>query len=267
MKRLVALFLLGLVIVASGCIGNGVGLTKGKVMTAIENIQTAKYDQNFSMSMYFTDPTTNKSVNMTMSGRAIGAFNRSAGIEAGNMSLRMHTMGMDVNVDWPYFINGTHAYFRIDGKWYNASSEDNLYTQAKGSLNVDYIENLLRDKNVTIERLANGYAFRTNVTFWEFINATNQTGYLRDVWGSASNRINVTTNSGWVEVHLRNDGTPTFIEVYMNLTMTLKFTPEEIIVAHMTVHQSTMLSNVNGAVTIKTPGKIKNAENFEDVFW
>ncbi|WP_297438885.1 hypothetical protein [Thermococcus sp.] len=267
MKKLIALFLLGIVIAASGCIGNGVGLTKEKVLTALGNIETARYDQNFSMSMYFTDPSTNRTVNMTMSGRAVGAFNKSAGIEAGNISLKMHTMGMNINVNWPYFINGTSAYFKVDGKWYNVPRNDDLYRQAKGSLNVNYIENLLRSKNVTIKKLADGYAFRVNVTFWEFINATNQTGYLNETWGSASDRINVTTNSGWVEVHLRKDGTPTFIEVYMDLTMTLGFSPGETVVAHLTIHQSTALTDVNGEVNIKSPKEIKSAGNFEDIFW
>lgn len=267
MKKLIALFLLGLVIAASGCIGDGTGLTKEKVLTSLKSIETARYDQNFSMSMYFTDPSTSKTVNMSMSGRALGAFNRSAGIDTGNMSLRMHTMGMDIKLNWPYFINGTSAYFKVDGKWYNASSSDSLYRQAKGSLNVDYIENLLRNRNVTIRKLTNGYAFRVNITFWEFVNATNQTGYLKEVWGPSLDRVNVTTNSGWVEVHLRNDGTPTFVEVHMNLTMAFKFAPKETVVAHLTVQQSTVFSDVNGMAGIKIPKGIKSAGDFKDVVW
>ncbi len=267
MKRMIALFLIGFVVLASGCIGQSVGLTEEQVLEAIQNLDTASYDQNFSMSMHFTDPDTNKTVNITMSGHVIGVFNKTAGLEKGNMSMRVHMMGMDVNMDWPYFVNNTSVYFNIDGRWYRVPPDDDLYSHAKGSLNVDYIRNLLNEKNVTIEKLADGYAFRVNVTFWEFVNATNQTGYLNELWGAGSERmVNVTTKSGWVEVHLREDGTPVFIETYMDLVLTINVFDDKKMEAYLTVHDRVSLSNINEPVEIEVPQGLENARYIHEIF-
>ncbi|WP_050002871.1 hypothetical protein [Thermococcus eurythermalis] len=92
-----------------------------------------------------------------------------------------------------------------------------MSSKAKVSLNVDYIRNLLEVKNVTIKELSSGYAFRVNVTFWEFMNATNQSEYVDELWGVDGERlVNVTTKAGWVEVHLTKDGMPTLIEKQWN---------------------------------------------------
>ncbi|NJE09831.1 hypothetical protein [Thermococcus sp. MAR1] len=267
MRKVTALLLVGLIVLASGCIGENVGLTKEKVLNAIENIETAKYDQNFSMTMHFVDPRTNRAVNITMSGHVIGMFNKTAGLEKGNMSMNTHTMGMDINFDWPYFVNGTSTYINVDGKWYRVSSNDTIYSQAKGSLNVAYIENLLKRKNVTIKKLADGYAFRVNVTFWEFVNATNQTGYLDEVWGTLPGSVTVDTISGWVEVHLRDDGTPIFIETYMSIVMTITAISKKPVEVHMTVHEEVRFSDVNKPVHIVAPEGIENASNFGEMFW
>ncbi|ASJ08770.1 hypothetical protein A3L11_05835 [Thermococcus siculi] len=267
MRRLIALFLIGFVVLASGCIGEQTGLTKEKILTAIENLETASYDQNFSMAMQITNPLTNKTINITMSGRAIGSFNRTAGLESGEMNITTHTMGMDVNVNWPYFVNGTEVYFNVDGRWYSVPSTDGLYEQARGSLNVNYIEKLLQKKNVTIKRLANGYAFRVNVTYWEFVNATNRTGYLNEFIDSFPGNLTVDTNAGWVEVHLADDGTPTFIETHMDITMTFDFSQEKPVTSHVVVHETLSLSDVNEPVKIEVPEGIENAGDFDEVFW
>ncbi|WP_240910649.1 hypothetical protein [Thermococcus sp. MV11] len=268
MKRAVALILMAVVVLASGCIGKGVGLTEEKVLEALQSIETASYDQNFSMSMHFTDPEGNKTINFTMSGRVLGVFNNTAGLERGNMSITMHMMGMDVNMNWPYFVNNSSVYFMVDGKWYNVSPDDDLYSRAQGSLNVDYIRNLLRTKNVTIEKLPDGYAFRVNVTFWEFVNATNQSGYLNELWSvDGERRVNVTTNSGWVEVHLTKDGTPTFIETHMEVILAVKGYDGRTTDIYVTLHESVALSNINEPVEIKAPEGIESAGDFEEIFW
>ncbi|WP_367883843.1 hypothetical protein [Thermococcus peptonophilus] len=226
MRKIIAVLLLGMLAIASGCIGEKAGLTKEKVLTAIQNIETAHYNESFSMNMNVYDPNTNKTLNVMMSGNARGVFNKSAGIEVGNMSVTTRTMGMNISMNWPYFANGSNVYFKIDGKWYLVPSNNDLYDKAKGSLNVGYIEKLLQEKNVTFKKLGEEYAFRVNVTFWEFVNATNQSAYLNEMWGGPlSDNITVNTNTGWVEVHFRSDGTPTFIETYMNLTITFDISP------------------------------------------
>lgn len=267
MKRVTALLLVGLIVLASGCIGENVGLTKDKVLKALNDIETARYDQNFSIAMHFKEPVTNRTINMTMSGHVLGMFNRTSGLEVGNMTMSMHTMGMNITFNWPYLVNGTFVYFKVDGKWYNVSSNNDLYTQARGALNVDYIENLLKRKNVTIKKLADGYAFRVNVTFWEFVNATNQTNYLNEAWGNLPGDVTVDTKSGWIEVHLRDDGTPVFIETYMDVVMRITGISEKPVEARMTVHQEVKLSDVNKPMLIQVPAEIKNAGDFDEIFW
>jgi len=270
MKRLAAVILMAVVLLASGCIGGNTGLTEQKILTAIQEMETAKYTQNFSTNVHFVDPDTNKTINFTMVGHVSGIFNRTSNLEIGNLSMKTHTMGMDINMNWPYFINGSMVYVKVDGKWYRISSqsESDLYTQANGSLNIRYIKNLLNEKNVTIKKLSDGYAFRVNLTFWEYVNATNQSSYFTKLFGeNDSNPINITTKSGWVEVHFRKDGTPTFIETFMNIVMIIKGYDGKITSIYMTIHNRVAFSDINKRFTIKAPKGIENATNFEDVMW
>ena len=265
MRKLLALVVMAVIVVASGCVGSGVGLTEEKVVKAIQNIETARYNQNFSMKMYFVDPDTNKTVNISMSGHVIGVLNKTSGLETGNMTMKMHMMGMDVNMDWPYFINGTRVYFKVDGKWYYVPPQNDLYTRTQGSLDLAYLKNLLAEKNVTIKKLSDGYAFRVNVTFWEFVNATNRSSYLTKLWGGRDD-VNVTTQSGWVEVHLMKDGTPTYIETYMKLIVTVKGYDGKTADIHMTIHETVALSDINEHFVITAPKGIEKAGNFDEVF-
>lgn len=268
MRRLTVFFMVGLILLASGCIGEKVGLTEEKVLKALQSIETAEYQRNFSMSMHFTDPDTNRTIRISMLGNVSGLFNKTSGLERGNMSVTMHMMGMDVNMNWPYFTNGTEVYFKVDGKWYLVPPNDDLHSRAQGALNVEYIRSLLKTKNVTIKRLAKGYAFRVNVTFWEFANATNQSGYFNELWSvDGENRVNVTTTSGWVEVHLTDEGMPTFIETYMNIIMTVKEYDGHTVDIYMTLHETVFLSNINEPVRIDAPEGIESAGNFEEIFW
>jgi outer membrane lipoprotein-sorting protein len=267
MKKIIAALIIGVLAIASGCIGEKAGLTEEKVLTAIQNIETASYNESFSMSVQIFEPHTNKTANITTTAHVIGAFNKSAGLEMGNITINMRTMGMNINMDWPYFTNGSSVYFNIDGKWYLVPPTNDLYERARGSLNVDYIEKLLEEKNVTFKELDEGYAFRVNLTFWELANATNRTAYLKEAWGPLYSNITINTNRGWVEVHFRNDGTPTFIETYMDVTITLSVSPQKPATIHEIVHDSVILSNINEPINIKAPREIENAGNFEDVFW
>lgn len=268
MRRAIAFIVIAIVVLASGCIGDSVGLTEEKVLEAIQSIETGKYDQNFSVSMQFTDPDTNKEITLTMSGRSTGVFNNTARLENGTMNLTAHMMGLDVGMNWPYFVNGSDVYFKVDGKWYYVPPSEELSSKAKVSLNVDYIRNLLEVKNVTIKELSSGYAFRVNVTFWEFVNATNQSEYVEELWGVDGERwVNVTTKAGWVEVHLTKDGMPTLIEKHMELVITVGAYGGKTTDIHMTIHETIALWDINEPIEIKTPGGIENAGNFEEISW
>lgn len=125
------------------------------------------------MSMNIFDLNINKMVNVMMLGSIVGVFNKSVGIEVGNMNLIICMMGMDINMNWLYFINGFDVYFNIDGKWYFVLFNNDFYNRVRVFLNVDYIEKFFREKNVIFKKLGDVYVFCVNVIFWEFVNVIN----------------------------------------------------------------------------------------------
>jgi len=76
----------------------------------------------------------------------------------------------------------------------------------------------------------------------------------------------VRTNSGWVEVHFRKDGTPTYVETHMNLTVTVRDYDGKTTDIHMTVHETVTLSDINEHFAITAPRGIEKARNFDEVF-
>jgi hypothetical protein len=262
MRKLVALLIATFVVLSAGCVGKGTGLDEEKVLHALENMRTASYSENTSISMIFPNPDSNRSVEMSFFFKVDGTFNMSSELEAGNFSMILEMAGMNVTAKWPYFINGTQAFYRIKGKWYNATSEA-ISNDSRGSLNVDYIRGLLEKKNVTIEKLPDGYAFRVNVTFWEVVNATGKTDFvLRDM--ERKGIENVTTEEGWVEVHLTKEGYPLYIEEYLRAIVEIKNWKGTIPV-NVTVHNTVVFRNINGEVKIESPGRLEGAPSIEEV--
>ncbi|WP_297510443.1 hypothetical protein [Thermococcus sp.] len=256
MRRIWALLLAGLVLFASGCIGDSVGLNEEKVMKAIESIHTGTYQENVSITMNLTDPSSNKTVDVLMKFKTSGAFNLSSGIEAGNFSLLMEYFGMNITANWPYFLNGTQAFFRIKGKWYNVTNAD-IANESRGSLNIEAIKRLLNVKNVTIKKLSEGYSFRINVTYWELVNITNRSDLvlsqmkMRDI-------ENVTTKEGWVEVHLTKEGYPVYVEEYFRVVVKIK-TWDSAVPINVTIHDVVVFRDINGKVEIKAPEGLEKA--------
>lgn len=183
----------------------------------IQNIEIVCYNESFFMSMNIFDLNINKMVNVMMLGSIVGVFNKSVGIEVGNMNLIICMMGMDINMNWLYFINGFDVYFNIDGKWYFVLFNNDFYNRVRVFLNVDYIEKFFREKNVIFKKLGDVYVFCVNVIFWEFVNVINQIIYFNEVWGLFFDNIMVNMNVGWVEVYFRDDGILMFIEIYIDL--------------------------------------------------
>ncbi|WP_297501801.1 hypothetical protein [Thermococcus sp.] len=256
MRKVWALFLAGLVLFASGCIGDGVGLTEEKVMKAIESIHTGTYQENISLAMNFTEPSSNKTVEMLMKFKSIGAFNLSSGIEAGNFSLFMEYFGMNITANWPYFLNGTRAFFKIKGKWYNATGAE-LANESRGSLDIEAIKKLLKEKNVTIRKLSEGYSFRVNITYWELVNITNRSNLVLSQM-KRKNIESVTTKEGWVEVHLTRQGYPVYVEEYFRMVIKIK-TWKGVMPVRVTLHDVVVFRNINRKVEIKTPEGLNNA--------
>jgi hypothetical protein len=92
------------------------------------------------------------------------------------------------------------------------------------------------------------------------VNATNRMDYLKKELGPLSSSITVKTNAGWVEVHLRSDGTPTFIETHMDVTITVSIPLQGQVTVREIIHDSVTLWGINEKVNIMTPKGIENAK-------
>ncbi|NJE47843.1 hypothetical protein E3E35_10655, partial [Thermococcus sp. GR7] len=64
MKKILALFLVGFVLFASGCVEEKTGLTKDKVLNALESINSMDYGENITVSMHAKDPMTNETLDV-----------------------------------------------------------------------------------------------------------------------------------------------------------------------------------------------------------
>jgi len=261
MKRVLAVLLILGVVIAAGCIGDQVGLTKEKVFTAIKNIKTANYDENFTMTMDFKIPSDNSTVNMTMHFRINAMMDRVKKRVLGNYTGWVYYNGLNTTFNWPVYIEGNDTYFKVEGRWYNAT--DNQETGA-GSYNLDAIRAILNSTNVSMRPVDGGYQFKLNVTFEQFANATGRTYALNRLF-----RINgtVETHDGWVLVKLKRDGTPYYIETYFNLTLSFPNPlTDDTIPVHVIVHDSEALSKINEPMVIEKPKGVENAPRFEGLW-
>jgi len=260
-KVILSLFLVAVVVLAAGCVGRGTGLTEEKVLNAIKNIKTAHYSENFTMAMDFTVPEDNTTVNMTMKFKISALMNRVKRRVLGNYTGWVYYNGLNITFDWPLYIEGNYSYLKVDGKWYNAT--DNQET-GSGSYNLDAIRNILNSTNVSMMPIRDGYQFKLNITFEQFANATGRTYALNRLF-----RINgtVETHEGWVLVKLKNDGTPYYIETYFDLTLYIPHPlTDEAIPVHITLHDSEALSKINEPVIIEKPKGVENAPRLEGLW-
>ncbi|WP_297512291.1 hypothetical protein [Thermococcus sp.] len=260
-KVALSLFLVAIVVLAAGCVGKSTGLTEEKVIKAIKNIKTAHYDENFTMAMDFTIPDDNTTVNMTMHFRIKAMMDRMKKRALGNYTGWVYYNGLNITFNWPLYIEGNDTYLKVDGKWYNAT--DNQETGA-GSYNLDAIRAILNSTNVSIMPVDGGYQFKLNVTFEQFANATGRTYALDRLF-----EINgtVETHDGWVLVKLKRDGTPYYIETYFDLTLNIPHSlTNDTIPVHVIVHDSEALNKINEPVVIEKPKGVENAPRFDGLW-
>ncbi|WP_456423296.1 hypothetical protein [Thermococcus sp.] len=260
-RGVLSLFLVAVVVLATGCVGKNTGLTEGKIINAIKNIKTAHYDENFTMTMDFAVPDDNTTVNLTTSFRISAIMDRLNKRALGNYTGWVYYNGLNITFNWPLYIEGNATYLKIDGKWYNSTDDQET---GSGSYNLDAIRNILNSTNVTIISLDDGYQFKLNVTFEQFANVTGRTYALNKLF-----RMNgtVETHEGWVLVKLKKDGTPYYIETYFNLTLWISnpFGSERIPV-HMTIHDSETLSRINEPVVIEKPKGVEKAPHLDGLW-
>lgn len=262
MKKLLAVLLLGVVLVASGCIGSGTGLTEEKVLNALQSIKTAHYTENYTMKMYFKVPAENRTVNLTARYHVSALLDRVNRTAAGNITGWTHYQGVNVTFKWPFYVSGNQTFLKVDGRWYNATDSDEVHS---GSFNLRAVEAILEAHNVTITPIGGGYQFKLNITYMEFVNATGRAGFVSEI--TANTNATIKTNEGWILVKLRKDGTPYYMEVYFNLTIDI---PQpflnETVTVHMLVHDQEAISHVNEPIKIKKPEGIEKAKRLEDFF-
>ncbi|WP_457742555.1 hypothetical protein [Thermococcus sp.] len=262
MRKLLAVVLLGAILIASGCIGSGTGLTEKKVLNAIESIKTAHYAENYTMKMYFRVPAENTTVNLTARYHISALLSRVNHTVMGNITGWTHYQGINVTFKWPFYVLGNQTFLKVDGEWYNATNNDDVHS---GSFNLRAIERILETHNVTITPVDGGYQFKLNMTYMEFVNATGRAGFISKI--TANTNATIKTNEGWVLVKLRGDGMPYYMEVYFNLIIDI---PQpflnKTVTVHMLVHDQEAISHINEPLHIKKPEGIEKAKRFEEVF-
>ncbi|WP_048811316.1 hypothetical protein [Thermococcus gammatolerans] len=264
MRRLLAVLLILGVVMAAGCIGDSVGLTKEKVLNAINSIERGEYTTNASVVLRAVSDELNRTITIEEYIHVTGAFDNRRNLEKGHIDVRVKYLGIETKISWPYFTNGSNVYFNVEGKWYSMPLDNELTEFANGSLNVDFIEKLLSKKNVEMKRVEGGYYFKTNVTFEEILNATGRefiNTILKD-----ENVMNITTESGYVEVKIRGDGMPYWIHEYLNLIVSIRDPLEgDTDNMYLTINETTELRNINGDVMITVPKGIEEAKPLDEI--
>ncbi|EEB73840.1 hypothetical protein [Thermococcus sp. AM4] len=264
MRRLLAVLLILGVVIAAGCIGDQVGLTKEKVLNAINSIERGEYTTNASVVVRAFSDRLNSTMKIEEYIQVNGAFDNRKKLEKGHLNVRVKYLGIETKVNWPYFANGSDVYFNINGKWYSMPLDNELTEFANSSLNVDFIEKLLSNKEIEMKRIKGGYYFKTNITFGEILNATGRE-FINTLLKN-SDIANITTKSGYIEVKIRGDGMPYWIHEYLNVVVSIR-DPIKGDTANMylTINETTELRNINGDVIITTPKGIEEAKPLDDV--
>ncbi|NJF25938.1 hypothetical protein [Thermococcus sp. Bubb.Bath] len=255
MKGVLAMFLVGLVLFASGCVGTQDELTPSKVVNAIENIKTLEYTANLSST------TSYRLLNMTGNSSEFilvrGVADRVKKISYGNISFRLrsnHPM-VSKTLEIPYFTNGSRAYLKVSGEWIEngihlkfsegeASLGVNLTGATNASGQLEYLKKLLEEKNIRIRKLNGSYYFRANITPGDILKMTGNGDLLK---------TENMTGSGWIEAKLREDGTPYWIEIHLQITKQGKNSE-----VNMRVNETVNLKRINQPVKVVIPKGLLN---------
>jgi hypothetical protein len=235
MRKVLALFLVGFVLLASGCVEEKTGLTKEEVLNALSSINSMDYGENITVSMHIKDPISNETMNVRedLAFRALIDDTKNVSFLHGNVTVNVNnnTLSMPLEV----YVNSTSAFMNMNGTWYDVRNMTQAYGEVyQGEADIKYIEKLIEEKDIKIEQKGDLYVFRTNITFNELLNSLNRSSIFHKLMDMAN--MSLRTNEGWIEVGLKEDGTPVYLKDYFNLTMT--FHLSEPMVLNSTINRS-----------------------------
>ncbi|WP_456365832.1 hypothetical protein [Thermococcus sp.] len=255
MRRIVAALLILSVVLAGGCVGRGTGLSQDKVLKAVHNIKTGEYSATAFVNASYSYPNFNLSGSESGIIKMRGLFDRTTGLSVGNISFNVRATppGVNLSSSMPYFLNGSRLYLKLSDGWQKANGtvlEGNgklsVGTGITGGSNIlvelQYIEDLLKNRSVKIEKNGKGYYFRVNVTSRYLINAS----WIKPVGMSAK------LMGGWIEVNLTENGTPYLIREHLSFSASRGGFS-----LNMTTDESIKLTKVNEPMRITPPKGLK----------
>ncbi len=261
MRRLVAALLIFSVVLAGGCVGSGTSLSQGRVLKAIHNIKTGEYSAAIFINASYSYPNFNLSGRESGVIRMRGLFDRTRELSVGNISfnVRATSPGVNLSSSMPYFLNGSRLYLKLPDGWQKANAsvlEGNekisLGTGVTGGTNIllelQYIEGLLKNGSVKIEKNGKGYYFRVNIT----------SGYLTNAFWIKPMGMSAKLMGGWIEVNLTENGTPYLLREHLSLSASRGGFS-----LNMTADESLKLMKVNEPVRITQPKGLKLLLNRE----
>jgi len=251
MRHLMVAMLISAVILAGGCVGSGTSLSQDKALKAIHNLKTGEYSATALVNASYSYPNLNLSGSEREVIKMRGLFDRTRGLSMGNITFNVHGMPSEVNLSLPilYFLNGSRLYLKLPGGWRKVNGtvlewnrELSVGTGITGGSNVllelQYLEELLKNKSVKIERNGNGYYLRVNITGRYVIRAS----------AANSMGIGMKLRGGWIEVNLTKNGTPYLIREHLSFSAS-----QEGFSLNMTTDESVKLTKINEPVKITPP--------------
>ncbi len=236
MKRIMVLFLIGLVLLASGCVKEKTGLTTEKILNTLGSINSMDYGENTTISMHAKDPVSNETLEVKekITIHALRDFAKNVSFIRGNFTI--HAKGHTISMPLESYTNSTSAFININGIWYNLRNTTRRHGELyQSTIDIKYLEKLIREKDIKLEKEGNLYVFRTNITFDELLNALNRSSAFQGLVNTSN--MSIKTNRGWIEMGFKEDGTPVYLKDYLNLTMTFP------------VSKSMMVNSTNGSPT------------------
>ena len=276
MKRIMALFLVGLVLLASGCVGEKAGLTtdKGltveKILNTLSSINSMDYGDNTTINIHAKDPVRNETLDFkeSITIHALRDLTKNVSFVHGNFTIHAnnHTLRMPI----ASYFNNTSAFINLNGTWYNLGNitrrQGELY---QGTVDIKYLKKLIREKDIKIEKKGNLYVFRMNITVNELLNFLNKSSVFHGLINTSN--ISIKTNEGWIEMGFKEDGTPVYLRDYFNFTMTFPVPQSTVVnstvnrspmnpIMEVTIQDSERIFSINRPLNITKPQGIDDAE-------
>ncbi|ASJ02421.1 hypothetical protein A3L09_03710 [Thermococcus profundus] len=288
MKKTLLIFLISLVIITAGCLGGETtktsptssvithsekttssttathgsteGLTKGDLLSVLDNITTVRYTIKMTGDVELTNLTSNETIDGEIYSNFTGSFDlkNSLGFWDLNISVKAPGTngGMEKEMGMKYFVNGTKTYVNLNGQWFRVNTNIPAFEHRReASLEIDYVKRILRKTDSVLRKTGAGYVLVSNVTFNDLRGIQAELGNLiGGIFG-----MRVTTNKGVGRVYFDQNGTPRVIKTYIDFTITFK----EDLRFRYRIHKTTVITDINKA-RVPVPRGIEDAPLLND---